>query len=350
MKTNSFLAIAGLSALAFIGCAEDKPAETYTEEVVCVKAETLVETNAAVPIQCTGLVSSKRLIKMSFKTGGIIARINVDEGSPVKKGQVIALLEMTEITAQVDQAKLVLEKAERDLKRIKSLFNDTVATLEQLQDATSAYEVALENSKIARFNQHYSHITAPANGKIIARLAEEHELVGPGMPVVVFIEQGKDEWVVKAGVSDKDAVKIKTGDKAEAFFDAFPGKAFPAYVSQIAEMVDPQSGTFEVEITVDPQQERLINGLVAKVNIESLNKQLVTLVPPEAVTETDGRKGYVYIVQAADTTARKVEITIAYLENNYIAVVEPINKFGSIITEGASYLEEGSKISIQNNR
>lgn len=347
MKTNPFLAIAGLSALVFISCAKDKSAENYAEEVVCVKAETLVETNAAFPIQCTGLLSSKRLIKLSFKTGGIIARINVDEGSPVKKGQVIASLEMTEIAAQVDQTKLALEKAERDLKRIKSLYKDTVATLEQLQDATSAYKAASENCKIAEFNQQYSHITAPANGKIISKLAEEHELVGPGMPVLVFIEQGKDEWVVKAGVSDKDAVKIKAGDKAEVFFDAFPDKAFPAYVSQIAEMVDPQSGTFEVEITVNPQQERLINGLVAKVNIESLNEQLVTLVPPEAVTEADGIKGYVYVVEAADTTAKKVEVTIAYLDNKYIAVIEPINSLGTIITEGASYLEDGSKISIQ---
>ena len=347
MKTNPFLVIAGLSALIFIGCAKDKSTETYTEEVVCVKAKTLVETNAAFPVQCTGLLSSKRLIKLSFKTGGIIARINVDEGSPVKKGQVIASLEMTEIAAQVDQAKLALEKAERNLKRIKSLYSDTVATLEQLQDATSAYKVALENRKIAEFNRQYSHITAPANGKIISKLAEEHELVGPGMPVLVFIEQGKDEWVVKAGVSDKDAVKIKAGDKAEAFFDAFPDKAFPAYVSQIAEMVDPQSGTFEVEITVNPLQERLINGLVAKVNIESLNEQLVTLVPPEAVTEADGRKGYVYVVEAADTTAKKVEITIAYLDNNHIAVIEPINSLGTTITEGASYLEDGTKINIQ---
>ena len=153
MKTNPFLVIAGLSALIFIGCAKDKSTETYTEEVVCVKAKTLVETNAAFPVQCSGLLSSKRLIKLSFKTGGIIARINVDEGSPVKKGQVIASLEMTEIAAQVDQAKLALEKAERDLKRIKSLYSDTVATLEQLQEHPYiSYQLA--KVIIAYRNQH----------------------------------------------------------------------------------------------------------------------------------------------------------------------------------------------------
>lgn len=346
MKNKSLLLIAGLSAGLVAGCSKEKPAETYRENTICVKTETLVETKASVPIECTGLLSSKHLVKLSFKTGGIIAGINADEGSIVRKGQVIASLEMTEIASQADQTWLLLEKAERDLKRVRSLYNDTVATLEQLQDATLAYEVALKNRNIAEFNQKYSRITAPADGKIIARLAEEHELVGPGTPILVFSEQGKNEWVVNAGVSDKDAVRIRPGDEAEAYFDAFPGKKFPARVTRIAEMVDPQSGTFEVEITINPQHERLINGLVSKVSIEPPDDQLVTLVPPQAITGADGNKGFVYVVEQNDSTAKKVEVTIAYLEDDNIAVVERINLLGQVITEGSSYLADGIKVNV----
>jgi RND family efflux transporter MFP subunit len=306
----------------------------------------LVETKASVPIECTGLLSSKRLIKLSFKTGGIIDAINVEEGSIVKKGQVIATLEMTEIASQSDQARLMMEKAERDLRRVRSLYNDTVATLEQLQDATLAYEVALKNRNIAEFNQKYSRITAPADGRIISRLAEENELVGSGTPIVVFSEQGKDEWVVNAGVSDKDAVRVRPGDKALAFLDAFPGKMFTARVTRVSEMVDPQSGTFVVEIAIDPQHERMINGLVAKASIVPPNDQLVTLVPPQAITGADGNKGFVYVVEETDTTAKKVEVTIAYLEDDNVAVIERINQLGQVITEGASYLADGLKVSV----
>ncbi len=347
MKYLTSIIAAGVYMAIFTGCSEKSPENTRPSEAICVKARILAETDHALAVQYPGILSAKQVIKLSFKTGGIIAGIQVNEGSRVRKGQVLALLDMTEIGSQVNQSGLALDKAKRDMNRIKSLYTDTVATLEQLQDATSAYEAAVENFNIAHFNQHYSRITAPANGRIIARLAEEHEVVGPGMPVLVFCEDDKEEWVVKTGLSDRDIVRIRKGDKAIAEFDAFPGKKFSAYVSQMAETVDPQSGTFEVEVTVIPQQERLLNGLIAKVTIEYKSEHTVTLVPPEALTEGNGSKGYIFTVDEIDTTARKVPVTIAYIENEYIAVLESVKSLGQVITEGASYVEDGSKISIQ---
>ncbi len=344
MKTISSILIAGI-VMILIQCTHE-PASTYIEEAVCVKVEKLTETQAAVPIHCSGMLSSRRLIKMSFKTGGIISSLSVEAGTRVKKGQPLASLEMTEIASQVDQAQLALEKAERDLLRVKNLYRDTVATLEQLQDATSAFEVARRNVNIAEFNKQYSRIKAPADGIVIATLAEEHELVGAGTPVVVFSESGSEEWVIKAALSDKDIVKVRKGDKAVAVFDAYPGKSFEACVSQLTETADPYTGTFEVELTVDPNNEKMINGLIAVVNIQAQNKQLVTLVPPEALIEAGGSQGYVYVLEQADTTAKKVQVTIAYLDNHYAAVHEPVNKMGLVITEGAAYLENGSKVSL----
>lgn len=346
MNTKSVLILTFMLALLIASCTKEAPQVAASEQIVCVKTEALVETTAALPVQCSGILSTKHTVKLSFKTGGIISRIYVNPGSSVKKGQLIASLDMTEITSQVNQAQLAFEKADRDLERVKNLYKDTVATLEQFQDATSAYEAALENMNIAEFNKRYSSITAPANGKIIAKLSEEHELVGAGMPVLILSEQGDNEWVVRAGISDKDIIRIKNGDKAEAFFDAYPGYSFPALVTQISEAADPMSGTFEIEVSVDPQSERLINGLVAQVKIIPQNSQLVTLVPPEAITGADGKNGYVYVVKTTDTTAQRVPVTIAYLQNNKVAVIEQINKMGQVITKGASYLEDGSKLNI----
>ncbi|MFO7370327.1 MAG: efflux RND transporter periplasmic adaptor subunit [Bacteroidales bacterium] len=343
-KTISGIWIACLVVL-FSHCTHEK-ASTYSEEAICVKAEKLNETEAAFPIHCSGILSSKRLIKMSFKTGGIISALAVEAGTKVKKGDLLASLEMTEIASQVDQARLAFEKAERDLLRVKKLHHDTVATLEQLQDATSAYEIALRNVNIAEFNRQYSRIQAPSDGIVIATLAEEHELVGAGTPVIVFSEQGSEEWVIKAGLADKVIVKVNKGDRAVAIFDAYPGKKFEAYVSQLTETADPYTGTFEVELTIDPGNERMINGLVAVVYIEAQNNHVVTLVPPEALTEAGGSQGYVYVLQQADTTAKKVPVTIAYLDNHYVAVREPVNNMGLVITEGAAHLENGSKVSL----
>jgi multidrug efflux system membrane fusion protein len=346
MKTINFLLIA--AAFLVTSCAEKPVVKENTGQAICVQAETIEETVTTNVIHCSGVLSSKQISKLSFKTGGIISRFLVDEGVAVKKGQVLATLELTEISAQVNQARVAFEKAGRDLERVKNLFADSVVTLELLQDATSAYDAALDNKKIAEFNLRYSQITAPSNGKIIGRLAEENELTGPGMPVLIFTAQGSDEWVVKTGVSDKDRVAIKKGDLATVTFDAFGGREFTGEVTQLAELADQTSGTFEVELTVNPDDAGFINGLVAAVKINSSTTQTVSLLPPNAVTEADGMKGFVYVVNSENSTAKKVAVTICYVKNSEIAVLEPLNKMGKVIVKGAAYLEDGARVEIRN--
>jgi len=345
MKTQ-LLGITATMALFMASCAKQPAVEENREQAICVQAETIKETTMASSFRCSGVLSSKRISKLSFKTGGIINRLLVDEGSIVRKGQVLATLDMTEISAQVQQARVALEKAGRDLERAKNLYSDTVITLEVLQNATSAYDAAFETMNIAEFNLRFSQITAPANGIIISKLAEENELTASGMPVLVFSEQGYDEWVVKTGVSDKDRVAIRKGDQAVIAFDAFQGKEFTGEVTQLAELADQNSGTFEVELTVNPGEARFINGLVATVKINSFTMQTVSLLPPDAVTEANGKTGYVYVVNAENATARKVQVTISSIQNSEIAVFESFNNLGRVVTKGAAYLEDGSRIKL----
>ncbi|WP_315820589.1 efflux RND transporter periplasmic adaptor subunit [Paraflavitalea speifideaquila] len=117
----------------------------------------------------SGTIASTSQATLSFKTGGIISKIYVKEGDHVAKGQLLATLDLTEINAQVQQAVQGSEKAQRDVTRARNLYNDTVATLEQLQNATTQQQVAAEGLRIARFNQQYAQIRATENGTILKR-------------------------------------------------------------------------------------------------------------------------------------------------------------------------------------
>jgi RND family efflux transporter MFP subunit len=218
-----------------------------------------------------------------------------------------------------------------------------------LQNASSAYDAALDAKNIVEFNLRFSKIYAPAHGRIIKKLAEENEFVPPGMPVLVFSEDGKDEWIVKAGVSDKDRMKINFADPANVSFDAYGDKVFNALVTRLAAIADPTTGTFEIELTIKSEDATFINGLAANVSIQTSAGHLVSLIPPDAITETDGNKGYVYVVNASNMTARKIPVTICFISQNNIAVLEPLNKIGNVITKGAAWLEDGSKIKIIKN-
>lgn len=344
MKTTKLLWILALASIIAASCSKKPTAKDNSEQTVCVKTETIAETTASMPIHCSGMLTSKRISKLSFKTGGIINQLLVDEGSTVRKGQLLATLNMTEISAQVQQARVAFEKAERDFKRVQNLYADTVVPLEQLQNANSAYQAALEAKNIAEFNLQYSRIVAPANGKIISKLAAENELTGAGMPVLVFSEEGNDDWIIKTGISDKDAVLLSLGDKGNITFDAFGNQPFEAKVSKLAQTADPTSGTFEIELAIKPQGYKFIHGLVADVRINSTRTQVVSLVPPDAVVEANGNKGYVYVVDKENPKAKKISVTIAYTQSLSIAVLERLNNMGRVITKGAAYLEDGARI------
>ena len=191
--------------------------------------------NEPIPIEASGIVASKETVDLSFKIGGILGDIFTDEGQLVKKGQVLARLRLTEINARVNQAQNGLDKAQRDLQRVENLYRDTVATLEQFQDATTAFEVAKSELDIAKFNRRYAEIIAPANGRILRRSADEGEVLNPGRTVFSFGANGTAAYVIRVGVADKDIVRLANGDTALVHFDAYPGREFGATVTELAE-------------------------------------------------------------------------------------------------------------------
>ena len=149
-----------LLILALWGCGDKRKAQTAANEpiadsaqtdasVVPVRLATVQQVSRAELVVASGLVSSSEEARLSFKVGGIINKLYVGEGQTVRKGQLLATLNLTEINAQVAQAELAHEKAGRDLGRVIKLYADTAATLEQLQNATTGNSAAKQNLTIA---------------------------------------------------------------------------------------------------------------------------------------------------------------------------------------------------------
>ena len=129
-----------------------------TTDVVKIATSQVKEFEYNHQVITSGKVTSSEESKLSFKTGGVINAILVKEGDMVKKDQVLATLDMAEINANVKQARLGYEKAKRDYERVKNLYQDSVATLEQFQDVTTGLEFAKSNMEIAEFNLKYSSV------------------------------------------------------------------------------------------------------------------------------------------------------------------------------------------------
>jgi RND family efflux transporter MFP subunit len=339
-----------LVILVFTYCATNTKEETApnlpgSEEVVPVKLAPVAPLSGAAKVSAAGLIFSDREARLAFKTGGIIQKLYVDEGDAVQAGQLLATLDLTEISASVAQAQLGLGKAERDLQRAKNLLADSVATKEQVQNATTAVDLAKQNLSIANFNRQFSEIRAPAAGRIVRKLANEGEVTGPGTPVFFLNLTGGQNWVLRVGVADKDWARIQLGDPALLHLDAFPGQPLPAKVSSKAEAADPTSGSFQIELTLPATDKRLASGLFAKAEISPKTSASLKTVPVEAVQEGNGKQAFVFITEDK-LTVKKIPVTVAYLTKDYVAISEGLEQVQEVISAGSPYLTAQSKIKV----
>jgi membrane fusion protein, multidrug efflux system len=335
----------GLFSLIILmgGCSNSQPKAVIAGPTL-VKVIEVSPESVSIPVRCSGILLSSEELKLSFKTGGIISRIPVREGDRVKKGQSIAFLNLSEIDAQVNLAGNAYDKALRDFNRAKNLYADSVATLEQLQNATTALSVSKSNLEIARFNLSHSTIVAPDNGIILRQFARENELVSQGYPVFFFGTSGKN-WKVKTGISDRDVVKINSGDSAIITFDAWPGIQFPAIVDQVGEIANPATGTYDAELLVKDRGYRFATGFVASAEIFPSGKESYLLVPVGSIIEADGQTGYVFTVSDSNTVS-KVGVTIVTVSGNRAAVTVAPAGIREIVSEGAAYLRDGEKVKV----
>ncbi|MDF2187492.1 efflux RND transporter periplasmic adaptor subunit [Paraflavitalea sp. CAU 1676] len=339
-----------IMAIAFTvaRCNEETKAITQpvADNAITVKLQPVTDTTYAPVLRYSGAIASNSEATLSFKTGGIISRIYVKEGDHVLRGQILATLDMTEINAQVQQAAQGAEKAERDAKRVKNLYNDTVATLEQLQNATTQQQISSEGLRIARFNQQYAQIRATENGTILKKIMNEGELAAPGAPVFFVNGNAGSDWVIRFGVSDKDWAVLRLGNKAEVSLDAYPHQPFTGIVSKIAEGADAANGTYEIEVKVLPNGVRFATGLFGVVQLQPSTLQRVTLIPIEALAEADGKSGFVYTVGKDQRTVQRHAVSIAFLEKDKVAIVKGLDNVQQVITDGVGYLTEKSVVNV----
>ena len=340
-----------LSLLFFFACGNKEDAaanqqEQTGDERIAVKVVPVAQKNITLPVHASGVLTSTAEQKLSFKTGGIVRRIYFDEGDVVRPGQLLAILDKTEIDAQVTQAEQGLAKAERDLGRVDGLYRDSSATLELLQNATTGRDVAKETARIAAFNRQYSEIRATRGGTIIKKLVNEGEIVGPGMPVFVLFETGQNDWVVKINVSDRDWARLSKGQTADVHFDAYSDTPFKGTISNLSPAADASNGLYPIEVKVTPQGKRFAPGLFAEVDIVSRQGRSYMIVPIESIIEGDGKSAFVYTVAEDGISVKKTPVQIAFLEGANVVIASGLEPSQRVVTSGAPYLNERKKIII----
>jgi RND family efflux transporter MFP subunit len=349
--SKSSLTSLNFSALSLLCVLLAGPAKVAAEEptkkttpATAVQSQVVEYQQVSRPVVATGRLANKGTQTLSFKVSGTIEEITADEGQKVTKGQVLARLDTEETQARYNQASSLFAQSERDLKRLQSLYEKKVVPLDSLQDAETNLNVAQSNLDIAAFNLRNSRIIAPQDGIVLSRQIETNELVAPHQPAFVLSDVAKG-WVIRTAISDKDIVRVTLGDAVSIRFDAYQGTTFLGHVSEIAGAAALDTLLFEVEVSVEPSQQKLLAGFIGHMQIHPSQTENIAWLPAEAVVAAD--KDVVKLFKVApNSTVVLEEAHIAWLESGRIAVREGLSAGAQIVTLGATFLQEGERVNL----
>ena len=271
------------------------------EEKVSFETAKVENSNIHTSITATGTIEPVTSVTVGTQVSGIVAKLYVDYNSVVKKGQVIAELDRTNLISELNTAKANLSSAQSsaayelaNYNRYKTLYDKGLVSADDYESAQLSYRkareqvnTASESVRKAQTNLGYATITSPIDGVILSKAVEEGQTVAASFntPELFVIAQDLTDMRVIADIDEADIGGVKEGQRVSFTVDAFPEDSFEGAVTQVRQQATTESNvvTYEVVISAPNADLKLKPGLTANVTIFTLERNNVLAVPSKAL-------------------------------------------------------------------
>ena len=268
------------------------------------ETEKITRANLQNSVTATGTIEPVTSVTVGTQVSGIVSKLYVDYNSKVTKGQVIAELDRTNLTSELNTAKADLSSAQSSLnyekanhQRYETLYKKGLVSADEYENARLSYEKAVqqvktaqESVKKAETNLNYATITSPIDGVVLSKAVEEGQTVAASFstPELFTIAQDLTNMRVIANVDEADIGDVKEGERVSFTVDAFPNDVFEGQVTQVRQEATTTNNvvTYEVVISAPNEQLKLKPGLTANVTIYTAEKQGVLSVSTKALRFT----------------------------------------------------------------
>ncbi len=274
------------------------------KEEVTFATEKVAPANLQNSVTATGTIEPVTSVTVGTQVSGIVSKLYVDYNSVVKKGQVIAELDKTNLISQLNTAKANLASAQSKLnyetanyKRYKSLYQKGLVSADDYENAQLSYKQASEQVATckeevqrAQTNLGYATITSPIDGVVLSKSVEEGQTVAASFstPELFTIAQDLTNMQVVADVDEADIGDVKNGERVTFTVDAYPDDTFEGTVTQVRQEATTTNNvvTYEVVISAPNADLKLKPGLTASVTIYTAERKNVLSVPSKALRYT----------------------------------------------------------------
>jgi RND family efflux transporter MFP subunit len=327
------------------GCKDNKKNELLSEKAINVKTAVVRAIADDFKLSYSGTVEASQVIPLTFRTAGTVEKVLVDVGDPVRKGQVLATLDDSDLQNIYNTTLAKYQQAEDAYNRLKLVYDEGSLPEIKWVEMKADFEQARSALELAQNNLDKCKLVAPTDGIVGRRNTE------PGQSSISLtlapIELVKIEKVlVKISVPENEINKVRDGQPAEAVVSALGGKKFDGEVTHISPVAELMSRTYTVKIAVNNTDHGLKPGMVCDVSLNHGSGDPVLVVPNKAVSkDTEGRT-FVFIVDPANNTVRKQPVTVGSYHGTGIEITGGLSEGQVIVREGMDKLTDKSKIEL----
>lgn len=352
------IALAGATATIGSGCtpseanaaekpeagsnAATEPSAPQVSKAANVKVIPITAEAMTREVMASGVTKSDRDITYSAEVSGRVDSMRLEPGNKVRKGQVLARIDYTALSAQSEQAQASLELARVTHERLDALSGENLVSRQRIDEAKAGLLQAQAANKIAASTLGKSTVRAMYDGVVSETYSDQGEFVGPGTPMLRVVDM--KNLIVEARFAESEISLVSQGAAAKVRIEAL-GEEFPARVETVVPTADPESKTFRVRLRLEKNDDRVLVGMAARVLVSSETAQAAVLIPQDAVIES-GSTRTVFVAESGIAKARVV--TLGPSAGSRVSITEGLIEGDKLIVIGQRDLKDQQPINIVN--
>lgn len=339
------LALAGALSCGGRNHAQEKPGEgkdaKEASQAVPVEVSTPVQSPMESTLNLTAAAYSEEQVPVYAETTGIVEGAPLEEGTPVRRGQVLVQLKRQELELALKLAQSKLDKAEADFGRTRELFDGRLVSQDTFDQVSYARDQARIGRDQSRVELQKATITAPIEGVVAERLVRRGDLVKPQQKVFTVV----DLRTLKTNlfVPEKNIHEVRAGSPVRVTSGAYPDGIFQGRVERVAPVADPNSGTFKVTVALDNPDHLLKPGMFLSASVV-LDTRPDALVIPKKSLVYEQESPMVFVVRG--DRAHKTPVTPGLTDASSVEIVKGLGREDRVVTVGQSGLKDGSRVKI----
>lgn len=293
-------------------------------------------------VTVSGVVEPIRTIGVNSQLSGALLTVDVEEGTMVREGQLLARVDDRELAAQEASAEAAFLVAEAAFQRAEQLRESQVITIGEYERDRTAYAAARAQLEQLRTRRGYAIVRSPLNGMVLEKRVEAGDVVAP--QTQLFRIGDVSTLVVRVPVSELDVVELMPGSTARMAFDAFPSRTFSGRIRRVFPSADPATRLVPVEVALDAAGAATARpGFLARVTFDLDARSGVQLVPASALVSGTGGQA-VFTVEDGRAMRRSVQTGLT--SEGKIQILSGLEAGDVIVVTGSNTLRDGAEVRV----